>query len=389
MKNRFFNMGKKYLEEIQVTKFYNQMRGAYENYMRSNSNLWANTLCYFTTLSFIPILAIAFSVGKWFGIDKFYLKHLNESSPMSEEVISSILEVAQTLIDSTKSGVIAGVGAISLIWVIISMFSIIEKALNSIWRIKKTRPFFRKFTDYFVTFLTLPLSVIIANLLRTIKTGIEPIDLSIQILTPYLGLWLFFLVFYTVLPNTKVKLVPALWSSFIVSFLLNQSNTLLLRLQSVIAAYNKIYGGFSVLLLSLIWLKIIWFLILIGAHFSYILQNRSNLANLDGIENFNFKSKCILTNIILKKFMENYENNQEALTIKEISKKTNICDTIVDGIVENLKEMKYISSINEDLLEEKQYKLTMNIDLISSEKLKFDLESFGKTYIFKNKIECN
>ncbi|MGL4909596.1 MAG: YihY/virulence factor BrkB family protein, partial [Cetobacterium sp.] len=155
---------KEYILDLQLTNFYSQMKGAFENYKRSNSNLWANTLCYFTTLSFIPILAIVFSIGRWFGIDSYYLKQLTNSSPLNEETIKDVLDIAQNLLENTRSGIIAGVGFLSLGWVVISTFSVIEKALNSIWGIKKTRSFFRKISDYLLVFFMLPISIISANL---------------------------------------------------------------------------------------------------------------------------------------------------------------------------------------------------------------------------------
>lgn len=378
---KFINKIKDYISELQLTHFYSQMKGTLENYKRSNSNLWANTLCYFTTLSFIPVLAIAFSIGRWFGIDNYYLKQLTESSPLNEETVNLILETTQNLLQNTRSGIIAGVGFLSLGWVIISMFSVIEKALNSIWGIRKTRGVFRKVTDYFIVFLMLPVSVIGANILTNLKTDIFYSKHIIQLIAPYLALWIFFVFFYTVLPNTKVNLVPTLWSSFIISFLLNQSNMLLVRLQIIITTYNKIYGSFSVLLLSLIWLKIVWFLILIGAHFSYILQNRDSLGKIGIIKKINFISKYRVTQKVLLTLMENYLKNNKPISAIEISENLKIPTELTRGILDMLKKMGYISTIECETTDEKNYKLTMSVEIITFKKLYEDMENFGENYV--------
>lgn len=378
---KFINKIKDYISELQLTHFYSQMKGALENYKRSNSNLWANTLCYFTTLSFIPVLAIAFSIGRWFGIDNYYLKQLTESSPLNEETVNLILETTQNLLQNTRSGIIAGVGFLSLGWVIISMFSVIEKALNSIWGIRKTRGVFRKVTDYFIVFFMLPVSVIGANILTNLKTDIFYSKHIIQLIAPYLALWIFFVFFYTVLPNTKVNLVPTLWSSFIISFLLNQSNMLLVRLQIIITTYNKIYGSFSVLLLSLIWLKIVWFLILIGAHFSYILQNRDILGKIGIIKKINFISKYRVTQKVLLTLMENYLKNNKPISAIEISENLKIPTELTRGILDMLKKMGYISTIECETTDEKNYKLTMSVEIITFKKLYEDMENFGENYV--------
>lgn len=367
-----------YINELQLTHFYSQIKGALENYKRSNSNLWANTLCYFTTLSFIPLLAIAFSIARWFGIDSYYLRQLTESSPLNEETVKVILDIAQNLLQSTRNGVIAGVGFVSLGWVIVSMFSVIEKALNSIWGIKKTRGFFRKVSDYLLVFFMLPMSVIVGNILNNIKVEFVSIEYILNLVAPYLALWIFFVFFYMVLPNTKVALIPTIWSSFIVSFFLNQSNMLLLKLQIIIATYNKIYGSFSVLLLSLIWLKVVWFLILIGAHFSYILQNRENLGKIEDIKKINFKSKYLVTKKVLLFLVKNYLDNKKAVTALEISEELKIPLELSKNILEELRKLEYVSIIENDSVEEKRYKLTMCVEIITFKKLYEDLEMVGE-----------
>ncbi|MGL5904146.1 MAG: YihY/virulence factor BrkB family protein, partial [Cetobacterium sp.] len=301
------------------------------------------------------------------------------SSPLNEETIKDVLEIAQNLLENTRSGIIAGVGFLSLGWVVISTFSVIEKALNSIWGIKKTRSFFRKISDYLLVFFMLPISIISANLFNNFEIKFLYTEHIIYLLAPYFTLWIFFIFFYTVLPNTKVSLIPTIWSSFIVSFLLNQSNMLLVKLQIVIGTYNKIYGSFSVLLLSLIWLKIVWFLILIGAHFSYILQNREILGKIEDIKKINFKSKYLITKKALLVLVKNYLDNQKPITSLDLSNELKIPVELSKNILEELKKINYISVIENDLSDEKQYKLTMCVEIITFKKLYKDLEEIGET----------
>lgn len=368
-----------YLKELEVSGLYKQLKGAYENYKRSNSNLWANTLCYFTILTFIPIIAIAFSIGRWFGIDQYFFKQLSESSPLNEQTLNTILKTAQVLLKNTQNGIIAGVGFISLGWVVISMFSIIEKALNSIWGVKKTRSFFRKFSDYFTVFLILPIGVVLTNILINLKINIPVIHSIIETVAPYFSLWIFFLVFFSVLPNTKVNIIPTIWSSFIVSFLLNQSNVILLKLQLLISEYNKIYGSFSVLLLSLIWLKIVWFLILLGAHFTYIVQNRGNLIKIDGLKNLSFNSKYDILQVILLLFVKNFIKNESPLYIKAISKEIKLPYEVIEDTIENMEKLDYVVEVVTET-EEKAYKISVNILELKYSKVYEDLKKLGENY---------
>lgn len=374
-----FNNYEKYIKELEVNKLYRQLQGAYRNYKRSNSGLWASSLCYITILSFIPILAIAFSIGKWFGIDEYITRQLYESSPLNKETLDLLLNTSQNLLENTRSGVIAGVGFISLGWVVISMFSLIEKSLNSIWRIKKTRPFFRKFSDYLTVFIMLPISILVANIITSADVKVIIIPKIISILAPYLTLWFFFIIFYSVMPNTKIKFFPTLWCSFIISVLLNQSNSMLVRLQTIISTYNKIYGSFSVLLLSLIWLKIVWFLILLGAHFGYILQNRESLIEGEGIKKLNFESKEKILKLMLLEFGKNYMENDYPIGVKELFIKTSLQKDMIEDILEIMEKLDYIVEVSGGETDEKRYKLCVNINELTYEKVERDLYKLGVT----------
>lgn len=370
---------KKYLDQIELSKISKQLKGAYENYKRSNSNLWANTLSYFTLLSLIPMIAIIFSIGSWFGLDQYYLKQLELSSPLNGETIEMLINTANSLLENTRSGLIAGVGFISLAWVMISMFTTIEKALNSIWGIRKTRPFFRKLTDYLTIFFILPMSIIISKILISFKIEFSIVEKIISIIAPYIGLWIFFVIFYKILLNTKISIIPVIWSSFITSFFLNQSNMLILKLQTIIVKYNKIYGSFSVLLLSLIWLKVMWFLILLGAHFGYILQNRLSLIKASDKTNLNFNSKLEINKNLLMIFVENYKEEIKPLSIIKLEEKSELPIDLLRNSLDDLEKMGYISEVKNEELGE-GYRLTKNIENITTLDLIVNMKELGERF---------
>lgn len=371
---------KEFFNKSEVKDFYHEIKGAYHNYKISNSNLWVSSLCYYTIMSFIPVLAIAFSFGKWLGVEDYLFDQLARNSPLNKEYLDLLLKTSQNLLENTRGGVIAGVGFISLGWVIISMFSTIEKALNSIWGIRKDRSFFRKFSDYTTVFCMLPLSVLGSNILQNFRLEILFLPKLIDIFVPYLSLWIFFIIFYSVLPNTKVKLFSVIWSGFIVSFLLSQSNFVLIKLQTVIIKYNTIYGSFSILLIFLIWLKYIWFLILLGAHFSYILQNREELKEKNIKNSLSFSSKFEISKKIVLILGENYFYDNPPITLQEISERLKISKTILKNIISDLIKINYVIEVND---EERTYKIIKNIYNLDFEILEKDLKNLGENYEFE------
>lgn len=217
-----------------------------------------------------------------------------------------------------------------------------------------------------------------------------PISKYINVLASYLSLWVFFIIFYSVMPNTKVNLVPTIISSMFVSFLFSQSNYIFLKLQILIVAYNKIYGSFSVILIFLIWLKVIWFLILTGAHLTYILQNRQNLIESASRKKFNFTTEAKVTILIAGLFVKNFRENSLGLDKGKIGKHLNIPIFLVEKSLKKLLDLQIINQIipfKEEYVEgDVVYKLAKDYGKLKIKTLYTMLENYGTNYHLEKNI---
>ena len=72
--------------------------------------LRASALTFYSLLSFVPIVAMAFGVAKGFGFEKLLEKQLYEKLPGQEEVVERIVGFAHSYLENAKGGVIAGIG---------------------------------------------------------------------------------------------------------------------------------------------------------------------------------------------------------------------------------------------------------------------------------------
>jgi membrane protein len=77
-----------------------------------------------------------------------------------------------------------------------------------------------------------------------------------------------------VMPNTRVKLVPALAGGFVTMVLFGGWLKLCAMLQVGIAKYSALYGGFATLPILLMWVYTSWQIILLGAELAFAVQNR-------------------------------------------------------------------------------------------------------------------
>ena len=238
--------------------------------------LWASALTFYTLLSIVPILAMAFGIAKGFGLERNLERQLLDRFPGQEEVFVRILEFAQKLLVETRGGLIAGIGVALLIWTVVRVLSNVESSFNHIWGIKEQRALGRKFSDYlFIMFISPILLVISSSLTVFITTQVTSITQRIAFLSffnpfiyfslnvlPYAIMWGLFTFIYIFIPNTKINIVSGLLAGVIAGTLYQATQFAYITFQLGVAQYNAIYGSFAALPLFLVWLQISWFIVL-------------------------------------------------------------------------------------------------------------------------------
>ena len=380
---------KEIVSQGKISNIIRVVKKALESYGRANSGLWVTSLCFYTILSLVPIFAILFSLGTWLGVADYFLVKLRDYSPLNEESINLLITFAQNFLENTRTGILAGIGFLFLGWTLISMFSIIAKAFNDIWRVEKSRMFLRKITDYISFFILFPtLLVISSGVVKIIadKVGLENIALSILIkLIPFLTLLFFFTTMYMLIPNTKVRFIPALIAAVFISLFFSGFQSLFILLQGMVNTYNKIYGSFSVIFIFLFWLKLMWFFIILGAHLCYFLQNRELHLFTKSVEDVNFKIKEYTAVILMKELVERYLNSLTPLTINEIVKKYGIPYEVIKYILNVFIENELVGEIGEK--DDKSYVIIKNVDGISFKTVFKSLENFGERISIENSEE--
>lgn len=380
---------KKFINEILTTgKLSNIIfvgKKAYENYKRANSSLWVMSLCFYSVMSVVPVFAIIFSFGTWLGVSESYLKRVLEYSPLNEEAIELLIKFSENFIENARTGVLAGLGFLILGWTLISMLSIVEKSFNDIWQVAKTRIFLRKVTDYISFFIFFPLLILISNGVVTliIKYFGENSIISLLVSSiPFLTLLLFFTTMYMLIPNTKVKFIPAFISALFTTVIFSVSQKLFIFLQGIINTYNAIYGSFSVIFIFLFWLRLVWFFIILGVHLSYFLQNKSlNMLPTD-TNSINFKTKKQAIFLVIDELVKRYKNNSEVATAQDISEEYNIPLDLVLYLLKLLIKKGYVGEIIDG--ENLKFTIIKNYNTINYKDIYLFLEEDGNDFSLKN-----
>ncbi|GAG11757.1 unnamed protein product, partial [marine sediment metagenome] len=156
---------------------------AFRGYDEDRCLLRASSLTFYTLLSIVPVAAMFFGIAKGFGFAKRLEKELFEKFPGQEEILSQVINFANSLLEQTQGGLIAGIGMLVLFWSVLKVLGHIEMALNHIWEIKEQRSWGRKFGDYLAIMLISPVLVLMSGSATVfITTQVEHITQKVALL---------------------------------------------------------------------------------------------------------------------------------------------------------------------------------------------------------------
>lgn len=313
-------------------------------------NLRAMSLVFTTLLSLVPLIAVAFSVLKAFGVHNQMepvllglLEPLGERGP---EITSNIIGFVQNI----KVGVLGSVGVAMLFYTIIALVQKIENAFNFVWRVKRARSLARRFTDYLSVVMIGPVLVFSAlGLAATVLnhevvrhlSQIEPFGTLLLIgtkLLPYIMIILAFTFLYKFIPNTKVKLSPALVGATVAGALWITIGTIFASFVASSSNYTAIYSSFAILFFFMIWLYLAWFILLTGSQVAFYLQH-PKLVRLAGMPltlspRLREKEGLWLMTVIAQRFCK----NQPPLTIQELEGQTGLTNNAVQDLLSSLEK---------------------------------------------------
>jgi membrane protein len=246
--------------------------------------LRAMSLVYTTLLALVPLLAFSFSVLKGFGVhhqaEPLLYEFLQPLGAQGAEITDQVIG----FVDNVRGGVLGGIGLALLIFTVISMIQKVEDTFNYIWQVQRSRTLARRFSDYLSVILVGPVLMVIAlGLLASISSStamqamreIEPFgSLLVMVghLAPFAMVVLVFGFVYAFVPNTRVRILPALVGAIIAGAAWTLAGSLFASVIVGSTRYAAIYSSFAIAIIALIWLYLSWLMLLLGAQVAFYVQ---------------------------------------------------------------------------------------------------------------------
>ncbi|MEO5698154.1 MAG: YhjD/YihY/BrkB family envelope integrity protein [Burkholderiaceae bacterium] len=247
--------------------------------------LRAMSLVYTTLLSIVPLFALSFSVLKAFGVhNQIQPLLLNLLEPLGEKGVEVANRIAE-FIEKMNVGVLGAVGLALLLYTAISLMQKIEESLNFIWHIPRPRRLGERFSRYLTVLLVGPILVFSALGLTATVMNIETVRQLFAInalgqvlqvlsrLTPYLLVIAAFTFIYLFIPNTRVRVGPALVGGVVGGIAWQTAGWAFAVFVASSGKYAAIYSGFAIVILFMIWLYVSWLVLLFGASVAFYTQH--------------------------------------------------------------------------------------------------------------------
>ncbi|GAK56633.1 membrane spanning protein ribonuclease BN-like family [Candidatus Vecturithrix granuli] len=314
--------------------------------------LRASALTLYTLLSVVPVAAMAFGIAKGFGFEKMLEQQLLENIPGQEEGILYIIDFARKLLENTQGGLVAGIGVIMLFWSVMKVLGNIESSFNHIWKVRESRNFIRKFSDYLSIMLIAPVlvisassvSVFISVRVRDITENTEllevfsPFILSTLKLSPYVIIWILFSFIYIFMPNTRVTFWSGAFAGVLAGTIYQLVQAGYIYFQVKISNYNAIYGSFAALPFFVMWLQLSWFVVLFGAELSFFHQHRKTWHSYQYYERLSPYLRKLLALHIAHILIKNFAQGHPPLSTEQLTRQTQLSFALIQKSLDLLLE---------------------------------------------------
>jgi membrane protein len=246
------------------------IRLSIEGFQLNNDFLWASALTYTSSLSLVPILAVALSAVKGFGgVDRLRPVIEHYLAADSPQITDELFEFVGNL----NARALGEVGGAALLATVVLTLGTIEQALNTILKAERGRTWVRKFSDYLSVTFAVPLMVVAAVALKTSLARQLPDLPGLGWLVSTIPMWGAFSFLYLFFPNTRVSLQAALIGGFVAAVLLQLGQWGYVRFQIGAARYQAIYGALAAVPILLTWIYMAWVIVLYGAELTAAAQS--------------------------------------------------------------------------------------------------------------------
>ncbi len=232
----------------------------------------AGSIAYYAFLSMFPLLlGIVALLGVFLPsetvqaqVTGYVEQYLPGSARLVQQNISAIIEMR---------GALGLVSVIGLFWTGSAVFGAIGRVINRAWGIHSSRPFYlRKLRDLSIAvgasiiFLFSMAATAFASIVPSINLpGIGPAGIIASRAAGFILILAMLLLTYKFMPNTRTQWRHIWLGALIAAVLFEAARSVFAIYLESFASYDLVYGSIATIIITLVWIYISAFILVIGA----------------------------------------------------------------------------------------------------------------------------
>ncbi|MCU0458173.1 MAG: YihY/virulence factor BrkB family protein [Bacteroidales bacterium] len=366
----------------------------YKGIKRDNIYIKASALTFFTILSVIPMVALAFGIAKGFGLHDELRAQIIMQFHNQEQVMNWILDFANNTLEQTSGGWLAGIGVAFLFSTVGQLLRYVENAFNSIWKVGETRVWYRQVTDYLAVIILVPALFIASSSATVLATtrlndilsqsdmleSLKPVVSFLVQLIPFILLFTLSTSAFLAMPNTRVKFRSALVAGLAAGIALQLLQILYVETQMGITRLGALYGSFAAVPLLMVWIQMSWVVLLMGAQLSYYLQNITRYEFEFDVQTVSPRQKKRLSLLVMHSLINDFVSGARPRSPEEISQELSLPARTVHDCLDLLREASMVTEIWNEELEKYVYQPGTDINKMTLSFVLEKLESSGSVH---------
>lgn len=245
-----------------------------ERFREDRLGLSASSLTFTTTIALVPFLTVALALFTAFpifgklqaGLQQWLVQSLIPDA-IARQVLGYLTQFAG------KASRLGFVGLAALVASALALVLTIERTLNGIWRVRRSRPLAQRVLLYWAAItlgpMLLAVSLSTTSWVLSASRGLVgglPFGIGVIFdLIEFLLLAAALSALYHYVPNTPVRAAHAVAGGLFAAIAIELAKRGLAWYLGLVPTYSVVYGTFATVPILLVWIYIAWLIVLFGA----------------------------------------------------------------------------------------------------------------------------
>jgi membrane protein len=336
-----------------------------ERFREDRLGVTASSLTFTTLISLVPLFTVALAVFSAFPMfDRLQdtLQKWLVGSMVPENIARPVLQYLTQF--ASKAGQMGWTGALVFVVTALALILTIDRKLNDIWRVRRSRGLTQRVLVYWAVLTLGPLALALSLTFSTFLLGasrglVGDMRGTTQFLLQALQFGVVTLgvaALYRYVPNTHVRWAHALLGGVFVATGFEVGKKLLAWYLAEVPTYSVVYGTFATLPILLVWMYLAWVIVLLGAVVAaYLPSLLSGIARRGDTPGWSFQ----LALEVLGELHLMAGSVQRGLSLIELAQRLRVDPLQVEETTGHLLAMDWVGRLDEV---EGRYVLLVDVD---------------------------